>query len=839
MHSQIPRQNLGSQHEKNCDEEPTPSAFFEVSRHPPFLWLFHTQNSRDIFSPFFLEPIPPNIDIVLSLSFLHYFFLQFFPLSSPLPTLPPFPPKVKKNPKMFSVPTLLPFVLLISGLVCMSSVLTFEITRLNAKDSISDISLALSERIIGTTYGDIMDGFIMEIVDHLHGMKYGVEIGHYNGTSCQHPKIQNAIEYKNHTKFASWDVYMDDATRRGCLVDMEGNSVVDLNTDSTITIYKMLDKNTGKYNDSDPFLFHFAMDILNRPYYVIIRDNPHTIEKNVPIWSDVFVSLNPNLVSPGLQVSLTWPLLNGDGSLRGGVMVSSNLRDIDLNQYKISPESVLALMDPEHTLIASTQHSQPFAESEPKVYTRYTLATSGDGLLHYLGTEVFPMPVAEWDVKGHQEIGYGGGHWVQMRQLRHENLNWILVMAVPRSHFFARIEDSNKTTRLIVIGLVAGAVVASIALAMMFIYPIRKVAVAFDEIASMNTDSLYIEHVPETSILKEVGSLYQGFWQSVRMLKKVKTFLPQEVSSDEDSTDRPETSSVSQTASKRSRGGTIASASSVVSAKNMRGGVSLGLGVKIFPGAVCCVLDIADFPQVVVKDRVHAQKAFGTFFSAVHGVATAHAGRVSVVQGGKIAFSWLSNAKDNAIHFSFAVSQGTLKGSTGFKNVTIGVHGCKSFSGILGDSAHRHSVLGVDLLDGASSMASLARHLGFPVVVSNQLLAQLPYVEAFLVATKVRVHYTELNHGASYTTNIKTVEEGEWMYQLERINTEARAEVQHLANFHKAKDSGLLSEAREALAQFKKCLPSKDAVNWAKALSVFEAECAAVSTVGSPDVTPL
>ena len=750
------------------------------------------------------------------------FFQPQFSITLSLHPLPDTLPQ--KTHKMFKVPTFLAFVLAVGGLVAVSSILAFDITSRNAVSSIRKVSLDLSESIITTTYKDIARELIHEQLDYVKGMKYGVELGNYNHTHCNDVIIQNGIEFKNHTPFAALGVYMDDASNMGCIVDMEGPSVAQLQADKSLRVTRGFVPNTMSWNISNSFVI--PLNILTRPYYTILADNPDVVQQDIPIWSSVWVSVNPNVPSPGLQVSLTWPVLWPDRSFRGGVMASTALVMIDLSQYQITPDSILLLMETDHSLITSTTHEVPFTEPEPKVYERYTLSNCGVPILREIGqdTSLLTNPVLPHSVKLHQEFSFEGkGYWLQMKEIENLNLRWVILMTIPEAYFFEEIDDSNATTRLIVIFLIVGTVLVAAALSFVFVYPIRKVAVAFDKIAEMETEAMEIERVPHNSIFREIDSLYKGFWTALDMLKKVKAFLPQ--APQEDLTEAEDTETTTEVEVKsRISASTPSSISRLSYGTQQNTGLQLGLGVKLCRGAVCAVLDVSDFSKSIDSDKISAQTRFERFFTSVNSAALCYSGRITVVQGGKLAVTWMiasCDAKAKAVEFGLALPGLTRSGGGSFKTVSIGIYACKSYSGIMGDSAHRHSVVGSTLVDGASALASLAQHMALPLVVAGPILANLPQAESFQIAAQVYSHYGSLSgcSSASYVSGMRVVPEGEWMYQLDAMVTET-ASNRHLTEFFEKKKAGERTQAQESLTAFEQTLEEDNVKLWRRALLI-------------------
>ena len=727
------------------------------------------------------------------------------------------------------MPTWLPFVLSISGLVAVAAVSVFEVTRRNAEDSIGSVSRELSQQIIGRAHHSIEVEILGVVASHLSGMKYGVELGNYHLRLCAAQKTQNGIAHKNASSFAALDIYIDETTQEGCIVDTEGNSVAQLLPDNTLRVAK-LDPRNGHFNHTSGF--NVPIDIPGRPYYTILSDSVgvKAVQMDHPVWSPVFVSINPNIASPGLQVALTWPVLWGNGSLRGGVVSSAALRDLDLARYKLQHNSVVAMVETNHMLISSTTHSAPFYEHPPKsrAYVRYTLRSSGSQLLQKIG-EMLPLPISQ--VMLQADVDAGEVYWVQTAWVLSYNLKWVILVAIPRERFFSKIDASNATTRIIVVCLVLSAIGMAVLLSAVFVYPLRRVAKAFDSLSEMHTDAVHVARIPRNSVFSEFNSLYNGFWDSIRMIENARTFLP--VKQDNECTDEEEEEegdiSPLGHSMAESRSSQKERESSSTAAKNQ----FLGLGVRWHSSAVCVVLDVDDFECTVLQDRMGAQRTFEHFFTSAHLSAIHFSGRLAAVLGGKAAIAWMGacDQKEKAIRFSLSVRKHIVVNS-GFSEVSMGVYIGRSFSGILGDNTSRHQVVGSTLLDGASAAAGMSRRLALPLVVANPILWNLPQAEAYHVSDVLCANYQTINtQGVSYVKAVDNLKDGEWMYQLQALNRKASTlQNAQLKAYFMMKSSGQMQEAEAELRRFAENLTSEEKTFWKTALSILQDPAWGVST---------
>lgn len=255
-----------------------------------------------------------------------------------------------------------------------------------------------------------------------------------------------------------------------------------------------------------------SFDPRRRPWYVAAE------QAGRPVWSPIY----PDFAQRSAKIALSQPIYNQAGQLQGVLGVDCLLSSLSqyLDRSKLNAAGEVFIIERSGALIASSSGKIPFDRQQSRL-----IATHSDDAL---------VSSAAWQLQ--QQFGTpntlnqatqfsfyqdGKHYWAQVAPFRSDfGLDWLIVVVTPLSSFMEQVNANIRTTCLVSLSALAGAIALSIWLSRRLTNPIRRLSLATQGIANGNLD----QQVPP-SRLRELSVLSDSFNRMAVQLKEFFTTL--------------------------------------------------------------------------------------------------------------------------------------------------------------------------------------------------------------------------------------------------------------------------------------------------------------------------
>jgi diguanylate cyclase len=197
-----------------------------------------------------------------------------------------------------------------------------------------------------------------------------------------------------------------------------------------------------------------AYDTLARPWYKLAA------EKKAPVWTSVYLSSSKNI----LEVTKAVPVLDSKGQLQGVIGSDLPLSQISdyLREHAISEHGVAFVMETTGALIASSAEKANHSSNEQgQQLLRAT--ESAEPLIRLTAQHLKDKLPSTGSRANFRFMNDGKTIEVSAKGMNAEQgLNWITIVAAPRSDFMANIVSNTWRTILISLGALAAAILIGV-----------------------------------------------------------------------------------------------------------------------------------------------------------------------------------------------------------------------------------------------------------------------------------------------------------------------------------------------------------------------------------------
>eukprot|EP01064_Diplonema_japonicum_P019269 TRINITY_DN2796_c0_g1_i4.p1 TRINITY_DN2796_c0_g1~~TRINITY_DN2796_c0_g1_i4.p1 ORF type:complete len:746 (+),score=210.22 TRINITY_DN2796_c0_g1_i4:70-2307(+) len=714
------------------------------------------------------------------------------------------------------LPTAVVGVTTMAALVAVSSVLVFVITKNNAEDSINIVSRRFSGAKMETVINEIRFKLQREPEDAIVAAKSDIEMGLIRFDSPIEQWVRRASHFFRHSGF--FTLYMALSGNRalgetygfGTLVDAAAKAVI-FNNPPVVDVKLSYVPENGTWDNSTTI--SSKVNLSGRAYVSMYHTGPNYVQyltDNVPRWTTIIVSVNPNLKGGGGPfVTLTVPVFRtpvpNPADFIGVTCTSIYLSFFSLHPYLLSQNSHLVLIDENKMLVSSTDVDMTYYANgtlptgKPN-YLRHTLLSTNVTIYHSLDAALPDLSLFTGNEEHFAKLSHGGTYWIEIRPVYHSNLRWYLIGLVPEKEFFQKIYDSNRDTSIIVIILVVTSTIIATIVTLAFTMNLTRLAKAFDKVANMQLEHCDVMAVGKSHFLYELDSLYHGFWHAVEMVKQVQAFLPDAARDETDDSETSEGHTQGQGSKNTGPRSDGSFSNDVVTTKQSM----FALGLKSSRLATSMTINLTDFTVACKQGIDDAVTKHKQLFLRAADLAKTFNGVISYLEGNRIVVTWntvRSCPSTTSRQCSTTLGLELHAAAKDITRVDIGIHTAYSFHGILGSAQQRFNVIGSDLVDVGSHMALHGKELGLvPSVFASDAVVdglngvvehRVDRVRSLTTNEEVRVHWIR--------EKVQAAEE-EWMYQLEAQNAQKDL---FLNSYWAAMDACNHETALECLEKFK------------------------------------
>jgi signal transduction histidine kinase len=294
--------------------------------------------------------------------------------------------------------------------------------------------------------------------------------------------------------------------------------------------------NPTKYGDRQER--EYSVDAADRlsqnkpPEEYVFQEEPwffQTVQRGKPQWSPIV----PWETKPyPLSVSITYPIYRGK-TLIGVMDVDQRLSQISnfLRKLKVSAAGKVFVVDRQGLLVASSGSQEPYklVDGLPQ---RLPATESGDRLIQATAQQLSQSFKDLRSVQQPQQLEYrlnSQRQFVRVEPWRDPlGLDWLIVVTVPESDFMAQVNANTRTTILLCILALMGAIASGIYTSRWITRPILRLIQASEKLstAAQSGFSIGITPAPAPNI-HELSVLAHDFNSMAQQLQRAFTVLEQ------------------------------------------------------------------------------------------------------------------------------------------------------------------------------------------------------------------------------------------------------------------------------------------------------------------------
>jgi PAS domain S-box-containing protein len=402
---------------------------------------------------------------------------------------------------------LIPFVLVIIVTVSVVGTIAF----LNGQKAVTDVAHQLSSEVSA------------RIEEHLeNNLTLPIRINQINAASMQQGLLnpQNTKEMQN--------FFLEEVKTYGTISsvyfgNVEGGIVGSgqEGADDSFYIYDTEQLKAGTFNKYAITSTGETMELLSSTPNFDARTRPWYIEANqkeTTTWNNIYILFT----GQDMAFSVSTPVYDNHHNLLGIASVDIFLSQIEkyLETLNISETGQGFIMDHSGLLVASSTGEKPFVENNGKM-ERLDARDSQSSMIKYAAEFLRERFGENFDVTNKELFDFeinGERYFLNVSPIDDQyGINWLSVVVIPESDFMAGITATNRSTFLITILALGGAILASIFIA-------EKIA---SRISTLNESTRAFTRGEETGLISanshisEIDELTTSFTEMEQKLRKM------------------------------------------------------------------------------------------------------------------------------------------------------------------------------------------------------------------------------------------------------------------------------------------------------------------------------
>ncbi|MDX2229983.1 MAG: PAS domain S-box protein [Leptolyngbyaceae cyanobacterium bins.349] len=255
-----------------------------------------------------------------------------------------------------------------------------------------------------------------------------------------------------------------------------------------------------------------AFDPRRRPWYQAAQ------QAKRPVWSPVY----PDFQQQTAKIALTQPIYNQAGQLIGVLGVDCLLSTLSkyLHTHKVGPSGGAFILERSGHLIADSSQKIPFNQHKSQIAAidspNELVRSTALVLQHQFGRQIALDRPQQFTFDANDKH-----YWVQVTPFQSTyGLDWLIVVVTPLSDFMEQVHTNARTTCLVSLAALAGAIALSTFLTRRITKPLRRLSLATQGIANGELD----QQIPPSRV-SELSVLSEAFNRMVAQLRDSFTSL--------------------------------------------------------------------------------------------------------------------------------------------------------------------------------------------------------------------------------------------------------------------------------------------------------------------------
>lgn len=245
---------------------------------------------------------------------------------------------------------------------------------------------------------------------------------------------------------------------------------------------------------------------INRPYDP--RQRPwyqSAVTAGSPVWSEIYA----DFIDPRLAITASQPIYDDEGNLQGVLATDLVLSQIGnfLRTLRIGETGETFIIDQDGYLVASSTDEPPYImDVEAETVQRLRATESTDELIRETAQQLSDRIPDLRQLRRRQQLDFrlnGEQQFLQITPLRDDRgLNWLIVVVVPESDFMEQIHANTRTTILLCLAALGGAIAFGIFTSRWIVEPILKLSRAAQSLSQGDWDqTVPVEREDELGLL--------------------------------------------------------------------------------------------------------------------------------------------------------------------------------------------------------------------------------------------------------------------------------------------------------------------------------------------------
>jgi adenylate cyclase len=410
---------------------------------------------------------------------------------------------------------IVPFILQIIAAVGLVGYLSFRNGQQAVNNLVTQLQQGVNARVKEKihTYLEVADQ-----VNKANASAFDREIWNFNDFSSQQQQAWEQMQ------ISSWSpmTIVGFGNTRG------GHRAVERLQDGTLVIRAAAD-NGGIYTT-------YATNAQGHPTKVISTSNPFDSRTRpwyivaVQARNSAWTSIYPHIFTGELLLALSSPIYDKKTKdLLGVTYIIRSLDDISkfLRQIEISQSGKIFIMERDGLLVATSTTEKPYIRSSNVKNQKRLAATSSSNALIRLTAQYLNARYGNLAFAKSEQLNFTNKerrYFVQVTTLYDERgLDWLIVTVIPEADFMQEINANNRTTFLLCIAALSGAILVGMVTSRWIVEPILRLNIAAKEIAKGHWDNTV-----EIKRKDEVGQLAISFNIMADQLHKLFSILEEQ-----------------------------------------------------------------------------------------------------------------------------------------------------------------------------------------------------------------------------------------------------------------------------------------------------------------------
>jgi PAS domain S-box-containing protein len=248
-----------------------------------------------------------------------------------------------------------------------------------------------------------------------------------------------------------------------------------------------------------------------RPWYVA------AVEAQQPVWSEIYPDFGyPDL----LTITFAHPVYSASGELQGVAAIDYLTDEINefLRSVRISPSGQSFIVERSGLLVSNSNTNTAIVNT--RELERLSAIQSSDRLTRLTTQHLIERFGDLNQITAREQFAFflnGERQFVQVTPFADEyGLDWLIVTIIPESDFTDQINDNARTTLLLSLGTLAGAIGLGLLLAQWISRPIQRLS----QVSRALVDEENYTPLQEENPIAELYALNQSFRQTAERLQR-------------------------------------------------------------------------------------------------------------------------------------------------------------------------------------------------------------------------------------------------------------------------------------------------------------------------------